>query len=241
MVRPRLPLNVYSLRDATSSIVQGETTPWDEETGSESDSHSSDDEGKFSGLQGDTELKQLYANIKTTVTSLMRMSITIRAPAPHSQLARTVTMDMDKSYHEPYDVQHVEAKFGKIAPYLISRLGRAISSRRQYLAYREKHCQKLSKGIEKLGFEEARTEHTTNSTEATPIPASDHTINSDMLDDGDETLSQTSYAPSLKNAIRTPRLPKEAARSEPYECPLCFSLVAIYNTAAWKYVSLCMS
>lgn len=165
----------------------------------------------------------------------MRMSIAIRDPAPHNQLAHTITMDMDKSYHEPYDIQHVEAKFGGLAPYLINRLGRATSSRRQYLAYREKHCQKLSKGIEKLGYEESKTEHTTNSTEATPLPSTNQATGIGLSNDGDGTLSQTSYAPTQQDAtLRTPRLPKQAYKGEPYECPLCFSLVTIYKKAAWK-------
>jgi hypothetical protein len=217
-----------------TAIVKEERQPWDEEVYSETDSESdSSEDESICQLQGDTELKQLYVRMKSATTSLMRLSMAIREPAPNRQ-ARSI----DKSYHEPYDVQHVQSKFGDSVPYLTERLGRATSSRRQYLAYREKHYQKLSKGIEKLGLEESRTEHTANSTEATDIPQSDCTgtgsPNHTPLDDGDEVLSQTSYAPSLKDAIRTPRLPKESLRDEPYECPLCFSLIAIHTSAAWK-------
>ncbi|XPS98962.1 hypothetical protein M3J09_008149 [Ascochyta lentis] len=219
-----------ALKDA-SAIVQFQRKSWDEESDSHSESDASDADGEVKGLQGDTELKQLYVNVKTTITSLMRMSIAIRKPAPHDQFAHTITMDTDKTYHEPYDVQHVQAKFGNNAPYLTERLGRAMSSRRQYLAYRERHCQKLSKGIEMLGFEDSKTEHTTNSTEATCMPTLEITGN---VDDDDETLSQTSYASSVGKAIRTPHLPKEASKGEPYECPLCFSLIAIHTTAAWR-------
>lgn len=59
------------------------------------------------------------------------------------------------------------------ALYLVERLSRATSSRRQYLTYRKQHRQKLAKGTEKLGIEESKSEHITNSTEATPVPASD--------------------------------------------------------------------
>lgn len=215
-----------------TAIVEGTRVPWDEETFSDSDSEWSDDDDNSKtnrALQGSTELKQLHTRSRSIVTSLMRLTMAIREPAPSRQALR-----IDRSYHEPYDVQHVQAKFSNCAPYLAERLGRATSSRRQYFVYRETHCKKLSKGIETIGLEAPRTEHTDNSTEASgfgsQIPK--------PVDEDDETSSQTSYASSSKDTIRTPRLPQEASKGNPYECPLCFSLIAIYTTVAWKYVHL---
>ncbi|KAJ8116681.1 hypothetical protein OPT61_g1931 [Boeremia exigua] len=228
--------SLSSVLDDKMTIVEGVRLPWDEEVFSDSDSDldcsGRENESKtVNALQGNTELKQLHARSRSLITSLMRLTMAIRHPAPTRQILR-----IDKSYYEPYDVQHVQAKFSNSAPYLITRLGRAISSRRQYLTYREKHCQKLSKGIEAIGFEDLRTEQTDNSTEATPIPTLDPASQpeSSFFNDN-ETMSQTSYASSFKNTIRTPHLPKEASKGEPYECPLCFSLIAIYTTATWKY------
>lgn len=211
----------------------GERTPWDElpDSGSDSESDTEPD-----GLQGDTELKQLSAGIKNTVTCLFRLSMAIRDPAPDSHLRSTITVD--KSCYEVYDVQHVKAKFDR-DDYLADRLGRAISGRRQYLTYREKHHQKLSKNAEKIGFEEPRTEHTTNSTEATPVPKTGASENlSSVIDDGEDALSQTSYATSVNATIRVPSLPKRARRQEHFQCSLCFRIVAIHSKAAWKYVIL---
>ncbi|KAJ4330195.1 hypothetical protein N0V87_010219, partial [Didymella glomerata] len=111
-------------------------------------------------------------------------------------------MSVDKSSYVPWDVQHAQMKFPESAVYLTERLGRATSSRRQYLTYREQHCKKLAKGIEKLGLEEPKTEYTANSTEATPVPesgpASSITPGQQSLDDGYETLSQTSATMTLR-------------------------------------------
>jgi hypothetical protein len=126
---------------------------------------------------------------------------------------------------------HVQAKFPDIPQYLAERLGRAISSRRQYLTYREVHHEKLSKGIDKLGLEAARTEFTTNSTEATRLQQNDKVT---MMDDGDDTCSMTSYATSVNATLRAPGLPKEAREKEYYNCPLCHVLISIHTTAAWK-------
>jgi hypothetical protein len=162
----------------------------------------------------------------------------IREPAPDSQLQSTITID--KSYYESHDVLHVQAKFGR-EDFLAERLGRGISGRRQYLAYREEHHRKLSKNVETLGFEEPKTEHTTNSTEATPIPETQRNMSSTdnasgplVLDDGEDTLSRTSYATSVNATVRIPRLPKQAREQEHFECPFCYMIVSIQTTAAWK-------
>jgi hypothetical protein len=209
-----------------SAIVENERLPWDEEIYSDSDSDLSSDGTGSHNLQGDTEMKQLYASIRTAITSLMRISMAIREPAPNSQ-----SRSIDKSHFERHDVLHVQAKFPTAPEYLTERLGRAISSRRQYLTYREVHHQKLAKDIDKLGYEAARTEFTTNSTEATRLQRTD-SLN--ILDDGDDTTSQTSYATSVNATMRPPNLPREAREKEHYNCPLCFALVAIHTTSAWK-------
>ncbi len=79
----------------------------------------------------------------------------IRNPAPTSQLESTI--NVDKSMYQDYDISHVQAKFPTCATFLVERLGRAISTRRQYLTYREEHHNKLTKGVEKLGLESSRT------------------------------------------------------------------------------------
>lgn len=208
------------------AIVEGKRLPWDEETYSDSESEHSFDGIGSPNLQGDTELKQLYASMKTTITSLMRISMAIREPVTNSQLR-----SIDKSHFEQHDVQHVHNKFSKAPQYLIKRLGRAISSRRQYLTYRENHHQKLAEGIDKLGYEAAKTEFTTNSTEATMMQRID---NLHIPDENDDTVSQTSYATSVNATVRTPKLPKEAYEAEYYNCPFCCRMVAYHTTSTWK-------
>ncbi|RYP33748.1 hypothetical protein DL767_004615 [Monosporascus sp. MG133] len=184
-----------------TSIVQERRRPWDELSDSESDSDSdtlSDD----AEAQGDTELKQLLGSIKATITCLFRLSMSIRDPAPNDQSRSIITVD--KSYFEEYDMLHVKAKYPGCPGYLVERLGRANSGRRQYLSYREEHHQKLAKDVDLIGLEAPRTEHSGNSTEATPMPKAQ--VDSFEVIDSDDALSQTSYATS---------------------CPLCDQRMAI--------------
>jgi hypothetical protein len=228
------------------SIIKGKRIPWDELSDSDSDSGSDPGvaEADTEGLQGDTELKQLFARIQNSVTCLFRMAIAIRQPAAYSQLQSTITID--KSHFEAFDKHHVRSKFRDCPEYLADRLGRAVSYRRHYLSYREQHHSKLAKNVESIGFEEPRTEHTTNSTEASPIPldavvrpalgtsaAVLPTLDT-VMDDGQDALSQTSYANSVNDTLRVPPLPREAREKEHFECPLCFMIVSIHTKAAWK-------
>ncbi|KAL1601483.1 hypothetical protein SLS60_006398 [Paraconiothyrium brasiliense] len=220
-----------SLKDAVA-IVKGEKTPWDALEDSDDDSDSASDASSDGGEE--TELKQLLDSIQSSVTCLFRLSMAIRDPASDDRLQRTITVD--KSYFEDYDILHAKTKFPDCAEYLSQRLGRAISGRRQYLSYRELHHQKLAKKAELIGLEQPRTEHTTNSTEASPLPVA-RSNSLDVLDE-DDTLSQTSYATSVNATIRVPPLPKQAREHEHFECPLCFMIVSIHTKAAWKYVNV---
>ncbi|KAH8726118.1 hypothetical protein GQ44DRAFT_759125 [Phaeosphaeriaceae sp. PMI808] len=215
------------------AIVKGEKVPWDayEISESDTDSDTSNDD-----LQGNTELKQLLASIKAIVTSLFRLSMEIRDPAPTSQ--STSNISIDKSYFEQYDILHVKAKYPLCADYLSDRLSKAISGRRQYLAYREEHHLKLAKNIDNIGFEEPKNsgfagseESASNSTKATML---DHQNILERIDD-DGRASQTSFATSVNATIRVPSLPKEAAENDFFECPLCFMIVSIHAKKTWKY------
>ncbi|KAH7372041.1 hypothetical protein BKA66DRAFT_180037 [Pyrenochaeta sp. MPI-SDFR-AT-0127] len=212
------------------AIARGEKVPWDENV--DSDSELSDEGSSKDDLQGSTELKQLLASTRTIITSLFRLSMAIRDPAPNNQSKSNLTID--KSFFEQHDIQHVKEKFPDSPMYLQDRLGRAISGRRQYLSYREEHHQKLTKNIEKIGFEKPTTEFTTNSTEATPIPGIGRLNSVNVLEEGEDAASQTSYAPSENANIRVPPLPKEAHNKDFFECPLCFLLVSIHTAAGWK-------
>jgi hypothetical protein len=214
-------------------IATDKRVPWDELEYSDSDSDSELSEDSISnGLQSITELEQLMKSIKTAITSLFRLSMAIRSPAPNNQSRSYITAD--KSMYEHYDVEHVRFKFPDCPQYLADRLGRAMTARRQYLSQREEHHQKLAKNIERIGSDNATTEFTANSTEATPLPNIVRVHSLDVLDADADMASQTSYATSVNATIRMPPLPKEAYTNESFECPLCFFLISIHNTKAWR-------
>ena len=185
-----------------------------------------DDEDTWPGEDPPSELQQLYEEAVNIVDCLYKMSMLIRRPAPHDLLVGSNKTDV--AAFEPFDREHVRNKFPNADNIIIQRLGHAITQRRRYLKYRERHHAKLSTGIE--GVQDiARTESALSETIATEFAGQ-------YIDLEDNSgVSQTSYAPSLLEggSITIPPPPKESAAGKPFKCPYCFLLIDINGTRSW--------
>ena len=153
------------------AIIKGEKTPWNElpsdsDTNSEPDSDADDDVEKDEtavshvnestrGVGGNTEIQQLMSATTETITLLLRLVVAIRNPAPHDQCIESA--EIETPDFEEHDINHVRQKFPYAERFLVQRLGRAISRRRQYLKYRQAHKAKLSHSLE--GTERVIDEH----------------------------------------------------------------------------------
>ncbi|PSN59412.1 hypothetical protein BS50DRAFT_508529 [Corynespora cassiicola Philippines] len=244
-IRDRVMDLLRSLESALQEameIISGQRIPWEDL--SDSDSDISD---ASTPLADTTELQQLASNVAQINTMLMRLSMSIRNPAPHDQFKESKHIDM--TYYETFDIDHVRGKFPQADQFLTLRLGRAISRRRQYLRYREDHRNKLAKGLEDrveeepgnadadtLENEPALTEHMP-STVASSVPSALKAQTAIALDEEmfEDTLSQTSYASSSTNPVklRPPPLPEQGQDGDPFECPLCFRFTSVRHTFAW--------
>lgn len=221
-----------TIREVTE-IIHGVRVPWEDL--SDSDSEFLDDDLPLEEPET-TELQQLVSNMAEIITCLMRLSMAIRNPAPHDQFKGST--QIDTSYYEPHDIEHVRGKFPHAEEYLVSRLGKAISRRRQYLRYRDEHREKLEQGLERPEVTFAPSERI-QSTVASPIPEamkmSSSTVNLDENDCYEDILSQTSYASSANDATRRrpPPLPEQGQDGEPFECTLCFRFMSVQQVSAW--------
>ncbi|KAI0156843.1 hypothetical protein GGR57DRAFT_491348 [Xylariaceae sp. FL1272] len=121
-------------------------------------------------------------------------------------------ISIDTSYFEDYDIEHVKSKLSNVDNTLASRLGKAISQRRQYFKYRESHRQKLSQGLMDEDF--AKPEAGALSTVASSIPLALKNLDT-MSNSG---ASQTSYATSgpASGRLKMPPLPDQASQG-PFE------------------------
>ncbi|KAK3303045.1 uncharacterized protein B0T15DRAFT_538931 [Chaetomium strumarium] len=223
--------DLIQLIEDASAIAKGEETPWDQRDSGEDGYVGSDSDDEAP----DTELGQIAADMADVINCLLRLTVTIRNPAPHDRYIQA--KDTDASYFEPYDVQHVRSKFSEIEPWLEERLGKAISRRRQYLRYRQSHHQKLSRGLDQeLDEGNGLEDETIASSIPSHLKEGRNTDTSVLRDDGsDAGMSQTSYATSMASSDRLtiPPLPKEAYAG-PFECPLCHMIIEVRDRRAWK-------
>jgi len=228
--------DLAALLDDAVAIITGEEEPWDH---LEDDGLGTDDDDLDDGIP-DTELGQIAVDVADVVNCLLRLSVSIRNPAPHDRFVASAPTET--SYYEPFDIQHVQSKFSAtINEGLAIRLGKAISRRRQYFKYREMHHAKLCQGLNPDGPAPADTA----STIASSIPrelkdressasGSMGVVDEDARSDGG--VSETSFASSIMAEtakLRVPPLPKEAERG-PFECPFCFMMITATNSVSWK-------
>jgi hypothetical protein len=181
---------------------------------------------------GASEISGILDGVGHIVDCLLRLSITIRNPAPHDHFRSRAGTDVINPY-EQWDIKHVREKFPNADPGLSERLGKATARRRQYLKYREEHAMKLSEGLD------AGDEGENATTVASSIPGrlkeTQATADFAEFDDSESNVSKTSYAPSTADEaqLRVPPLPKEHAEG-PFRCPYCCMIVSITTRHEWK-------
>lgn len=185
-----------------------------------------------------TETDQILADVVETVNCLLRLSVTIQNPAPHDRFMESASTDT--THYQPFDIQHVRAKYPQAEDDIIERLGKAISRRRQFFSYREAHHCKLSQGLD---LDSNRTEVDGQSTIASSLPPHLKTTADPELglenvvedDDIKTDISQTSYATSVADTgkLRVPPLPKQS-KDGPFQCPFCYMMISVCTKHSWK-------
>ena len=265
-VRSRVLKILESLRESLSealSIVKGvrENKSW--ELGAMSDSSFDSDFGSESGADENhassaeeklmtSELDELLSAIKTANSSLMDISIVIRnTPTRDDYIKAAARYSLDSHW----DISHVDAKFGSAKQsnkWLIQRLGKSITRRRQYLAYRKEHHGKLSKDWEEpiteaVPLEEdvkapqtlALTKATTY-VEGLPAPPKDGSEVGSF--ETETSYQQTVAGETEEHLLKVPPPPREAFESvpfefgQPFQCPYCWTEQNVKGRNAWKYV-----
>ena len=179
----------------------------------------------FAGDDLTTELQELHEQLLTIIDGLFQMSILTREPAQHDILIKSRLEDV-KGF-EPFDREHTSKKLPYADRDIIQRLGNAITRRRGYLKYRERHHAKLGKGLGDIQDQSEMSETTATDFQSRNIDFEETYFNSGVSD--------TSYASSLADGgtITIPVPAKESADGKPFECPYCFFMVTIKGTRSW--------
>ena len=198
------------------------------------DSECDDDcssDGEDSNPDEPSEMAQMLDSVATMINCLFQMSILIRNPAKHD--VRRESYRSEISAFAPYDCNHVREKFPKANEVLVARLGTAITNRRKYLSYRERHAAKLKQG---LSGKSSGLDTVTIGGLSDTIATDPQQRNIDFDDHASTSgVSQTSYAPTLKGrgTITIPPAPKASHNGEPFECPFCYHIIALDRGHSW--------
>lgn len=192
--------------------------------------------------------------ISASVASLLKISILVRHSTDRDDYAKAASRFSEWSSFS--DIGHVREKYGRAQQsqlWLLERLGRAITRRRQFLKYRTDHHEKTSRVPEDVGVREidlqSRLDKTLGSTHATTLLAKPELQNDQFELISNVALSedsQTSYDPTTfghddivtKRSVPPP--PKDAfpgiefEYGEPFMCPYCFTEQIVKHRTDWK-------
>ena len=196
-------------------------------------------------------------DIGQSIDCLYRFSMDLRKGNPTNRYAKSSSIDT--SFYEPYDIEYVRQKFPSAEEFLVNRLGKSISKRRQYLRYRELHAAKLSQNpierdtsagdpelqefnIPDTGTILSETTATTFEDGAASDFDPNYALESDFNPSGirrrismSSVATETTYATSAGNEgrARMPSMPEDALAGRPFECPYCHNIDSVSNTHAW--------
>lgn len=234
-----------------------------DDTSDSSDYSDEDDEGQkgkgvsLKGQASGSDIGELLKAITASNASLMKLSIVIRSSATRDDYLKAASRF--SSWNPFPDIGHVREKYGSAKysnNWLLERLGKAITRRRQFLKYRIEHNDRIvgtGPDDENLRDEQAKT---IASTKATTFVGENvlQNIRQAESDAGNTFGSATSYEqtvfqgdgsptmltvpPPPKFAFPTrfgfPKIPFEYG--QPFQCPYCFTEQTVENRSAWKYV-----
>ena len=227
-----LPLQLQCAKTvAAIAILQGTLRPL-EDVAYYSDSTGTESSDGLSS-SNPTELQQIFLDIGQILNCLYKLSMVVRNPTPHDMYVKA--KEIDTSYFEEHDIRHVKEKYPNANEYLIVRLGKALSRRRQYFKYRELHKAKMGQFIDPIDTATALSETTASALEENSSgnlrPKVSHTRSvSDM--------TESSYASSLSfssgNTAWMPSMPKDAEGGQYFECPYCYFITSVNDTHAWR-------
>ncbi|RDW61415.1 hypothetical protein BP5796_11307 [Coleophoma crateriformis] len=257
-IRKRILAILLDLRESlltATDIVFGKIPNEKWQVGALSDSE--DEEFPVDGLamgEQTSHLQELFAAMKLSNSSLMKMSMVIRKSPGRDDYLKAATR---YNFDPRWDIGHVKEKHGDSrggSEWLLQRLGKAITRRRQYLKFRQEHYDKLSRDDEgPVAPETQTTTHsqaprTLASTKATTFIQNEVPFvntGQDMDMDTGSFATQTSYdvttiGETSQDELRPPPQPQYAFPGvlfefgEPFICPYCWTEEVVQNRAAWK-------
>lgn len=213
-----------------------------------------------------SEIKEIFESITDAINNLFRLSMIIRNNTSRDRYAKAAAAALSVPFDDQFDINHVEHKFPALKTkgkkWLITRLGKAITQRRQYLRYCREHHDKISREHHPtlkpqvvqpilikpelvIGLHpDTQSVFSKPTSTLAPTQASTLLLTSDQIPEdvpAEDTQSQTSYATSndeenTSHKLRVIKLEDVSKGVGHFECPYCWQIQASKNQKSWKYV-----
>lgn len=179
----------------------------------------------------------------------MKLSILIRSSPNRDDYIKAASRYNTWSAYP--DIGHVREKYGNARysePWLLDRLGKTITRRRQFLKYRVEHHEKMTVEKEVVEKPEGPPMTIVASTKATTFVGQENFASNipKPISEAGSFGSLTSYDPTVFGIDGAPTLlavpspptyafpDVEFVYGEPFQCPYCFTEQIVKNKSAWK-------
>ena len=139
----RLLKDLNKLLAEVRAILDGECQPAEL---AKYNSDSSDAESTSDEEGSQSEVEQICLEILDVIKCLYRISTNVRSPGGNRRYGKAASIDI--SHFGPFDIDFVRSKFPKAKEYLVIRLGKATTRRRQFFKYQELHSTKLARNLD---------------------------------------------------------------------------------------------
>jgi len=209
---------------------------------------------KSGEVESTSELQELCIAINASIVNLMKLSMLIRESSKRDDYAKAASRY--NTWSPGADIGHVQEKYGSAkasSDWMLERLGKAITRRRQFLTYRKEHHGKLTGDwgedidvVEETIQEDKELTKTIAPTQATTFVPNMISPERDGQDIAGSFGSQTSYeatevasedGPTKLTVPLPPKWAFEDVRfeyGEPFQCPMCCTEQVVKNKNAWK-------
>jgi hypothetical protein len=96
-------------------------------------------------LESSDELSELTLSVGDIITSLFKVSMLVQKATTRDRYAKAASAK-DAAFLAEFDIRHVADKYPKLRaqPWLLKRLGHAITQRRQFLRYCRNHKNRIA-------------------------------------------------------------------------------------------------
>ncbi|KAL8791113.1 MAG: hypothetical protein Q9195_006057 [Heterodermia aff. obscurata] len=221
---PQIKLNIIKMLEDLRELLLEASSAFVEDAGasdaiipeSPSDSDSEPETRLGLGSVSVTHIEYNTLDIQQAIDCLYRASMDIQRQKTVNRYDKC--SDIDISFFEPFDINYTRQKFPTAKEFLLQRLGKAISKRRQWLKYREQHALKLGQFLdpaENLLDSASILSETTATTFEIPTTAIEHgnSFESDLTSGGSHNLGSEPIVSDLATTFNMASLRRAQSMS----------------------------